>query len=940
MLGKDENMEKYQSSLAMRYVEKAVECEMAGDFQGALHFIDEAYEMLTDNASEQWIIEYNYLVYHYRYDSDADSAGCISRMLELWEIAKQMLSEDFEYIKIGYILLVYHILMVYYRECVTFPNYEEMVEELLELFQQLDEIPERMRTNYYGAIVCAANYYYCTSQYVLAEEYYSKILEDVEENGELEEITFLGLVNLCYVYIGLGSYAAAKMLGELLLECGQSGELEHMHQTNVQRMIVGCYIAYARCEGNEPAYDMLCKSIEDGLIYPTSWDDYYVVIMTEILEITYYCNKSISGELLIKARDYIKDYAKYGKDTENQYYQKGVLLLARFYFTKIQKQENAIDYLDELMTWYKNTGSVGVSCSMFKETMTIALHEYSEVQEWEKLGKCITFMLEKLDGYLQQSQYYIDNDRMQIYVNTCEECFKYTYSAMLICGMTEEKRFCHILNNKNILPSLVYHRDKGIAESEGKMELLASIKELKEQMERGNRGLERYTFDWEVLDSQIRELECEYQREYGEIQRFPKYELSDFLGVLPEHSVVIDCYFSYPLLCKKRIWNFADLEEPSNCCLEIFAWYKEEGCEMKYCRIDDVSVLLEKITELMEVLQQPHKKYQKKAKSIYQEMFSELDMENHFFEKVIISPHLNLANLPFDVVLESGGIAMDNKELTYCQSLRELFYERNIFEESNACIIGNPKYDLKNPDKEALSKERGMHVVPLPYSGYEAMELAATLGEKCYTGKDAVKACITSGYKYIHIATHGFQNMDIDKTENAWYAASLSFAGIIDWMDSGVEVAPYGNGILTAAEIARMNLQGTELVVLSACHSGNSEFVGFEQQVGLHIAFGAAGVRYIVASLWALDDFATAVFMQMLCRIWKMTDNLPLALGRAKKFMKNLSVSQIKNNFLTQNLREKEKQQILKSLENYPEDYKYFSSPYYWAGFLCYQYTK
>ena len=69
------------------------------------------------------------------------------------------------------------------------------------------------------------------------------------------------------------------------------------------------------------------------------------------------------------------------------------------------------------------------------------------------------------------------------------------------------------------------------------------------------------------------------------------------------------------------------------------------------------------------------------------------------------------------------------------------------------------------------------------------------------------------------------------------------------------------NGILTAEEIAAMNLEGTELVVLSACDTGLGAVAGGEGLLGLQRAFQAAGARDVLASLWRIDDRATQTLM-------------------------------------------------------------------------------
>jgi CHAT domain-containing protein len=68
-------------------------------------------------------------------------------------------------------------------------------------------------------------------------------------------------------------------------------------------------------------------------------------------------------------------------------------------------------------------------------------------------------------------------------------------------------------------------------------------------------------------------------------------------------------------------------------------------------------------------------------------------------------------------------------------------------------------------------------------------------------------------------------------------------------------------GIVTAEAIAGLPLPGLELAVLSACETGLGLVGGGEGVFGLQRAFHLAGAHNVVASLWRVDDEATAALM-------------------------------------------------------------------------------
>ncbi len=120
----------------------------------------------------------------------------------------------------------------------------------------------------------------------------------------------------------------------------------------------------------------------------------------------------------------------------------------------------------------------------------------------------------------------------------------------------------------------------------------------------------------------------------------------------------------------------------------------------------------------------------------------------------------------------------------------------------------------------------------------------------------------------VHIATHGFYYTPDEVKDNNYlsgYTDAMSLSGLVfaggntAWLGKKSADGVLG-GVLTAKDIANLDFNGTDLMVLSACKTGQGK-VTAEGVFGLQRAFKKAGVGTIVMSLWKVDDKVTSEFM-------------------------------------------------------------------------------
>ena len=201
-------------------------------------------------------------------------------------------------------------------------------------------------------------------------------------------------------------------------------------------------------------------------------------------------------------------------------------------------------------------------------------------------------------------------------------------------------------------------------------------------------------------------------------------------------------------------------------------------------------------------------------------------------------------------------------------------------------------------------------------------ENTLTVGE---SGTEAAFKSISGQRRNIlHIATHGFywtkseaeriaERLDRRemmmsgndskrvKEDAALTRSGLLFSGANNALKKGYQKQDgVEDGILTAKEIAQMDLRGTDLLVLSACQTGLGEVSG-EGVFGLQRGFKKAGVNSILMSLWEVDDDATQLLMTT--------------------FYKNLTSG-------------KSKTESLKLAQDKVRKTPGFESPYFWAAFI------
>ena len=192
-------------------------------------------------------------------------------------------------------------------------------------------------------------------------------------------------------------------------------------------------------------------------------------------------------------------------------------------------------------------------------------------------------------------------------------------------------------------------------------------------------------------------------------------------------------------------------------------------------------------------------------------------------------------------------------------------------------VFADPVFDAGDPRVEAAAgvrKAGGPSLSRLPFSKREAIEIASFVppGERLEaTDFRANRATAIGGdlanYRFVHFATHGV--FDAEEPRLSGLVFSL--------VDRNGKPQ---DGYLRLGDVYNMRLPA-DVVVLSGCQTALGKEIRGEGLVGLTRGFMYAGARRVVASLWEVDDLATAELMRRFYRGMIIDGLAPAAALRA-----------------------------------------------------------
>ena len=296
-------------------------------------------------------------------------------------------------------------------------------------------------------------------------------------------------------------------------------------------------------------------------------------------------------------------------------------------------------------------------------------------------------------------------------------------------------------------------------------------------------------------------------------------------------------------------------------------------------------------------------------------------------KQLLVGPDGALNFLSFATLRDASGRFLGEKyQIAYVGTGRDLAKPTAKRQSKSLVVFANPDFEqsgfkpatnrfaMRAAEVTAFGEIRLPQLPGTQAEGAALSEAARKAGwnSSNHFGSDATEQQIRALKKpdILHLATHGFYLNTITPTgdgERGMKVTSLdedrprpaNANGVDPMRASGIALSgaqatlkswgegkapdPQNDGILTAEEVAGLDLNGTWLVTLSACETGVGEAKSGEGVFGLRRAFMTAGAENLLMTLWPVADDTTAKIMADFYKEALATGDAPGSLAKVQR---------------------------------------------------------
>ncbi len=808
--------------------------------------------------------------------------GAILSAIRFQEKGLNIIDGDIDIQEDNVLISDYETLVGYYKSAGLGEKALELERKRLDYFKKYgDDFDYYSVLGGYAMMLSDAGYY------KQALRIYRKMLSVSSRLNTEEE--------MAYLYYNLGDYATAIQHVQKAI---QDDRPNLFNQINKQ-FLAKCYAAQGKIKEAIGIQKEILQSHDvNKLSYSNLWNG-YVLFLDNLLHLAYFYNlaEQYDSALVnaVKSQKIIEDYfSPVSIESALSHYNMGMCYKGK------QLWEDANIRFQQCYYIFKSHGLIHsclnvlalLSECSFKLQDNGALTKYvTEIQNLARENLMLTFQELTYDERSRYIEEYSDMLNRQIpmyaYYTHSDSIIEAGYNASLMMKGA-------LLNSENSIKRV-------IEESQD-----TSLKNLWEEMKVDRyiltKNLEKDSLyrkiDADSLQEVIYRLEDSLVvkcKEYGDITRSMKLKWNDVQQHLHPDEVVIE-FLNFPINKDSVMYVALVLREDSQTpkMIPLFEEKQLNGFP------DSIHYQCREMTDL-----------------VWKPLQSELEgIKNIYF-----SPSGRLYNIGIEYLP-----GMENYNIIRLSSTRELVTEEETRTGNRAVLYGGLDYyaklDTLSKDKSITTLNetfiRGLDIRggknKLPHTREEVEDISNELRKanwNCLVDsasmgtEESFKALSGKKISILHIATHGFYYTP-EKADNKRYKflqldnrfasaedKALTRSGLImsganhilerEELPDNVE-----DGILTAKEIADVDLRGLDLVVLSACQTGLGDISQGEGVFGLQRGFKKAGAKSILMSLWKVDDKATKILMTQFYKYWLSGQSKRQAMLSAQKYLREV----------------------------------------------------
>ncbi len=382
-----------------------------------------------------------------------------------------------------------------------------------------------------------------------------------------------------------------------------------------------------------------------------------------------------------------------------------------------------------------------------------------------------------------------------------------------------------------------------------------------------------------------------------------------------------------------------------------------------------------------ETLKVSLKKYEYQLESAHdlrKKIFTPLVPILQNYQNILIAPDGELSLIPFGALPteQPDKLLSDRYQISYLSSGRDLLRWKIKTDRtaSESFIIANPNFDypappklpesapktplqtedIPNPKPKFKNLSSAPEFPPLPETETLAKKLATKLNiPNLYLQDQALETLFTAttNPRILVIATHGdyeakdeqtypqensFDRLITPPKDNPMIRSYLALAGANTSRQGQTLPPEAGKGILSAEDIAAIDLWENELTILIACQTGLGEVVIGEGVFGLRRAFAIAGCKALIMSLWSVPTLASLLLMDEFINQIQQGVGKRAALVTAQNYLRTITIETLQTLPTGDDiLKEFIEQRIISEeyIKNNP-NYQLLSHPYFWRAWI------